>query len=77
MRLCKMPARTMGCCDLPKGHAGDMHSSLGDGFYVNCEAPVRGGRCGAPAKVVGKDGGRRCLEHRDVPAVSLGNGLFG
>ena len=37
---CGVPAMSLGPCDMPKGHEGDMHGSAGDGFYARC------GSCG-------------------------------
>ena len=33
MRKCRIPSMTLGSCDLPWGHDGEMHASHGDGFY--------------------------------------------
>lgn len=30
---CGIPSRTLGACDLQRGHNGTVHSSKGDGFY--------------------------------------------
>lgn len=34
-KLCGVPSLTLGPCDLAAGHKGEMHSSLGDGFYAS------------------------------------------
>jgi hypothetical protein len=39
-RICGIPSRTLGACDLPRGHDGDMHVSAGDGFYAADYAAV-------------------------------------
>lgn len=31
---CEIPSKTLGTCDLEWGHASEIHSSLGDGFYA-------------------------------------------
>lgn len=38
--LCGIPSRTIGSCDYLSGHAGDLHSNAGDGFYVSDSALV-------------------------------------
>jgi len=34
--LCGVPSLSLGTCDMPAGHDGDMHGSAGDGFYARC-----------------------------------------
>lgn len=36
MATCDVPSLTLGPCDLPRGHEGEMHGSAGDGFYARC-----------------------------------------
>ncbi len=32
-KVCGIPSKTLGLCDLEYGHDGDLHESEGDGFY--------------------------------------------
>jgi hypothetical protein len=35
-KKCGVPSLSLGPCDLPYGHEGDMHVSAGDGFHAKC-----------------------------------------
>ncbi len=57
-KKCKIPARTLGPCDLEWGHDGEMHASEGDGFYnrdyeeehKQRQRIIREARCGVKSK---------------------------
>ena len=46
---------SLGPCDLPKGHEGDMHASAGDGFFAKCgicNKPLESGKWRYPPEGV-------------------------